>query len=747
MKLKEYQISAINNLLIRSNELLRRREEQIMIFKAPTGSGKTIMMAEYLKQLTATFESHLCVIWIAPRTLHKQSYQQLCKYYKNSQAFKCSYFSDLTDNQIGKNEILFINWASINKQNKNTIIRENEQEIYLSKVLENTEATGRFVLLVIDESHDSAKSDNAYQLIKDIKPKLTIEVSATPILQNVEDIVPVKHEDVKDEGMIKQSVVLNAGFVYPNTNKNDLATFIDNTDELVLDQAILQREKLAAAFDVESSIVNPLLCIQLPNKVANLREDMKEWVIAHLENEHGICVANGKLAIWLSDDYVNKENLSTIDNETEVLLFKQAIAVGWDCPRAHILLMFRDMKSEIFSVQTIGRIMRMPDPAHGAYNNDILNRGYVYTNLPNIHVKQTIADNYVQRFSSQRINAYTPLQLRSVHSKRLREKTRIAAIFRKLFIQVADEHKLADKINHADQTVESSFITEYESSNIDNLIREETMIHGRKINVTDATDVQKLFDYFILQNLFPYYPEQHSFSMVKDAIYQFFGGPLVIAVNKYDESDIARIVLSKSNRERFIEVLTSAKERYKEQTTHRKEPLQVTNSWEVSEQITYNANYDLTQVDKSVMLPFYAPNNQSSPEQKFIAFLENNANVEWWYKNGERESMYFAVPYNENNEDKPFYVDFIVRFVDGRIGLFDPKDGATITEAPNKSDGLLEYIKDANKHRDNNKSLIGGIVTQLDAHGAWKIYSGKGCDLNKANLTNWDWLMSYLDSK
>ncbi|GAH95392.1 unnamed protein product, partial [marine sediment metagenome] len=38
------------------------------------------------------------------------------------------------------------------------------------------------------------------------------------------------------------------------------------------------------------------------------------------------------------------------------------IALGWDCPRAQILVLFRDWKSLTFSVQTIGRIMRMPEP-------------------------------------------------------------------------------------------------------------------------------------------------------------------------------------------------------------------------------------------------------------------------------------------------------------------------------------------------------------------------------------------------
>ena len=56
------------------------------------------------------------------------------------------------------------------------------------------------------------------------------------------------------------------------------------------------------------------------------------------------------------------------------MIFKQAIALGWDCPRASILVLFRDWRSIVFSIQTVGRIMRMPEVKH--YTNDDLNVGF-----------------------------------------------------------------------------------------------------------------------------------------------------------------------------------------------------------------------------------------------------------------------------------------------------------------------------------------------------------------------------------
>ena len=59
--------------------------------------------------------------------------------------------------------------------------------------------------------------------------------------------------------------------------------------------------------------------------------------------------------------------------------------------------------------------------------------------------------------------------------------------------------------------------------------------------------------------------------------------------------------------------------------------------------------------------------------------------VDWWFKNGETESKYFAVSYtDENGLERAFYVDFIVKFKNGTTGLFDTKSGSTGEDAGEK---------------------------------------------------------------
>ncbi|MCZ2946964.1 hypothetical protein NYY74_17975, partial [Acinetobacter baumannii] len=57
---------------------------------------------------------------------------------------------------------------------------------------------------------------------------------------------------------------------------------------------------------------------------------------------------------------------------------KQAVSVGWDAPRAKILVKLRLNTTARFTIQTIGRIRRMPEQKH--YNNALLDDAYVYSN-------------------------------------------------------------------------------------------------------------------------------------------------------------------------------------------------------------------------------------------------------------------------------------------------------------------------------------------------------------------------------
>jgi type III restriction enzyme len=734
MQLKIYQQNAIDELLTKAKKLLSLDGGKKLVFKAPTGSGKTIMMAEFLKQLVNDREirQSLGFIWTAPRQLHIQSREKLENYFETSQALKCSYFEDLDDRKISENEILFFNWESINKAD-NIYIRDNEQDFNLSKVLERTKEEGREIILVIDEAHHHATSEISQGLIAMIGPKLTIEMSATPVLRDADDMVSVAIEEVKREGMIKKGIILNDDFVnFIEQGKIQTQKLSGGSEELVIDAAMKKRQELVKEFQKEGVNVNPLVLIQLPDKKTSLEDRIRERVESILKNKYKISTEkeNNKLAIWLSGEHINKEEVEKPDNYVEVLIFKQAIALGWDCPRAQILVLFREWHSPIFSIQTVGRIMRMPEPDKGHYKSESLNYGYVYTNLDNIEIQEDIAKDYITIYTSKR--SFDPeLSLLSCYPKRHREKTRLSPLFIEIFLEKAKEYDLKNKVDVKARKIDLKIISDYEAEDVDAL--KNAKIVGDKAIEVGSFDLQKLFDFFIRNNLTPFYPEDRSVGRVKEAIYKFFEQELKMSYEDVWE-DIVQIVLSEKNAQHFINVLDIAKEKYKEEVEKRESEMVYVPNWNIPETLSFGSKYKKVETKKSIMQPFYSDAKWKS-ESAFIDFLEKSETVDWWFKNGDRDATFFAVPYNNGDED-PFYVDFIVQLKDGSIGLFDTH-GTYLRDFGPKSDGLQKYIESENK---KGKNIFGGIVMNTDPEkyqGRWVYFNQASKNLRKNDFSNW----------
>jgi len=240
VELKDYQKQAVENLHRKIENSLRSSENEVIIFQSPTGSGKTVMVSELFKELISKREDDkkFSFIWVSVRMLHEQSKEKLESYYQDDRALKCSYFEDLEDRKIGENEILFINWHSINKKDINLFVRDNEQDNNLNSVIKNTKEDGRIVILIIDESHNTANSEKSKELIEIISPKITLEVSATPHLtENLADIEKVRLSDVKAEEMIKSEISVNPEF-------SDIKIGIKSSDEIVIDEALKKRAEL-----------------------------------------------------------------------------------------------------------------------------------------------------------------------------------------------------------------------------------------------------------------------------------------------------------------------------------------------------------------------------------------------------------------------------------------------------------------------------------------------------------------------
>jgi type III restriction enzyme len=371
----------------------------------------------------------------------------------------------------------------------------------------------------------------------------------------------------------------------------------------------------------------------------------------------------------------------------------------------------------------------MPEPDKGHYKSQVLNYGYVYTNIENVEIKEDIAKSYITTYFSKRKNNYKPINLLSYYSIRYREKTRLKPFFIEVFLKEAQKYNLKKKVDIKATKVDMKIIAEEMAENID-VLAGKKFIGDKPINLR-GFDLQRYFDYFVRERLqngpTSFYPEDRSVDNTKEAILRFFQKELDM-----EFGDGQEIVLSETNKKHFINVIDKAKEKYNEEVMKREKKLGSFNDWNVPESLPFGENYTESSVKKSIMEPFYSDGKWKT-EAAFIDFLDKSSSVEWWFKNEDRDMTFFAVPY-ENGEPKPFYVDFIVKMKDGKIGLFDPH-GTYLSDFRPKSDGLRQYIKSENK---KVKKLFGGIVANTDRnyHGRW-IYFDKPSKEFKSDFSNW----------
>ncbi len=739
--LKNYQDEAVEKLKNEVNDLVNLGDNKLAIFEAPTGSGKTIMMGEFLKRFINPIDREdsksFSFIWISVRDLHNQSKKSLEKHFNND--FSYSEFDDLERNQIRRNEILFLNWESINKE-KNIYVRENEKNKNLSTIIEKTKAKGRYIILVIDESHHTALSERSTRIKNDIGARVTIEVSATPKFRNPDAHVIVQFEKVIAEGMIKKEIAINQEF-------REFKVDGKSSREMVIDAAITKRDTLLKAYGEEKANINPLILIQLPNLlkgINDLDKDVLSEVKKILKAKYDITEKNDRLAIWLAENKTpNLVNIEKATNGVEALIFKQAIALGWDCPRAAILVMFRETKDKVFLIQTVGRIMRMPE-FHHYDNHPELNKGYVFTNLSDIKIKGSIAKEYLTIYESKRKNnLYKDINLAAVHFKRSREKTRLSGEFSNIFMEVAKKNDLKSKINTRARKISNEIIVDGKVINID---KAKEIEHSSMFYTSPEMEIQTYYDLFCKANTGQFAPVD-SMGRIKTALNRFFTQMLNF---ENDDIEFYKIVLNGKNVEKIKEALAMAREKYKRKVVSVEEKREMEKfAWNVPLVISYSSKFKTKNYKKSIMKPYYTktPDNgqaslldgyeeDSKVEVEFIKYLDSRKSIRWWFKNGYGEKNYFAIPYKDKfGSMAAFYVDFIIQFDDGKIGLFDTKQGRTAEDAKERAEGLAKYIREQNKKK---KKLFGGIV--IPSFQQWKYHSGLKYKYNPKNLRGWKFL-------
>ena len=318
-------------------------------FRAPTGSGKTYMMADFMNRMLGKHEELIFLVSsLSKSDLAEQNHEKFCEYmdkndFKHLNPYLIS--SEIADEErlhIPTDYNVYLLPRDLYK--KNSRLMQGPMIAFLMHliVMEHKK-----IIWVKDECHIATSNLDA------IAPKYfdaTVNFSATPKLSRGQyPDVEITDEEAECCKLIK-TVVWG--------DENDaVRAALNKFQEIKADYRNLLN-------------VNPCLIIQISNKEKADEElhneifpalsefpDLK-WML--IVNDHKECDTNDvfkakKLPVSRWKDYA-KSNLSGID----VIIFKLVISEGWDIPRACMLYQARNSRSKQLDEQVIGRVRRNP---------------------------------------------------------------------------------------------------------------------------------------------------------------------------------------------------------------------------------------------------------------------------------------------------------------------------------------------------------------------------------------------------
>lgn len=708
-----------------------------IVMKSPTGSGKTIILLEYIDEYLFRVDSNTAFIWFCPGSggLEEQSQDKMRKLLPNR---KTQNIFDAMQNGFEAETTTFINWELVRNKNKNLAIRDGERKNLFDRIAD-AHRNGIKFIVIIDEEHAN-DTKKAQDIIDAFSAVHTVRVSATANQNKKCEYFEIDEVDVINAGLITKALYVNEGVADNVQVTADYDYLLELADEKrkQIQQRYRSHEK------TKNKNIRPLVLIQFPNGQPETISAVEEKL-----SNMGYTYENGMVAKWMADEKKNlSDNFTHNDGIPVFLLMKQAISTGWDCPRAKILVKLREGMSENFEVQTIGRIRRMPEALH--YEDDLLDFCFVYTF--DEKYKEGLLSDIDKAYETRRLflkdkcKTFTlEKQVRDMDFDGLGERDILALLHQHLVYK----YKLSEDKEQNKRILQGAgYIFG------DDIVHQ--FLYGQFVRTTDPTNKSNLNAtnyHTALQKVDTHnngLQLLHSVDSIKTAIGIPTAKVKVILERLFRQSKKRKYKLVElSIREFYAFVINNAhklREEFRDITANMALQTEFVRNPKIS--LFHIPEQDFFKYDPSVKSEVDYLSNaykeytsgfatslvRSTSEMLFEQYCETRDDIEWVYKNGDAGQQYFSIVYVDGVQHQwLFYADYIIMKKDGTVWVIETKGGESKGEDKNrdiqignKFNAFKVYAEQHNLQwgfvRDKDKRLyINNTVFNEDmADAEWK---------------------------
>lgn len=338
-----------------------RRNDAALVLQAPTGAGKTLIAVEAMRRVSA--KEPVLWFWFAPFTgLVEQSRRVIA-----AQAPELALFDLASDRQpdtVRGGGVFVVTWASLATRSAESrrARQTGDAGLALDLLLAQAREQGLRIGCVVDEAHHGFnRAAQARVFFTDVlQPDYALLMTATPrdadmaaferatgyTVGEPADWASVSRSDAVEAGLLKRGVRM-VRFV---ARDGDTAQLVD-FERLALRECAALHRRIQGELRELGVALTPLMLVQVPDGKAAQEEARRHLVEALGFDASAVRVHTA--------DEPDPDLLSLAQDPTvEVLVFKMAVALGFDAPRAFTLAALRGARDVDFGVQVIGRIVR-----------------------------------------------------------------------------------------------------------------------------------------------------------------------------------------------------------------------------------------------------------------------------------------------------------------------------------------------------------------------------------------------------